>query len=1117
MSHESKPSTEHGIFPENDTFCPYCMSHVAPGESCPTCGLTQGAYSPAPHHLPPGIILAKRYLVGRVLGEGGFGITYIGCDLRLEVKVAIKEYFPRDWASRYADSSLTVSTRTGKGDRSYDQGLKKFLYEARVMARMEKHPQVVTVRDFFEANNTAYIVMEYVEGTDFKELVKQHGGSIPTQELLRIIEPLFAGLSAVHEAGLIHRDISPDNLMLERGAVRLLDFGCARESSHGSGNLTEETMSIMLKPGYSPLEQYQRSGQGPWTDVYALSAVIYYCLTGRVPPQALDRIMDDDLVPPRQLGVDMTAGQEKALLHGLCTLPRKRYQSVTELYAGLYQPVEPEDPPAPPPPPPPLPGPYDDWIKKKEAEEKREEEERKKKKEEEEKPKKVWPYVALGACLVAVLVGLAVAIIGSSSREVPQSGPIGQEISWDNATVVTSPEELQAALASPSVDTISIWNTVFWPTEWGQLELTKPVYIQSNSSLDTFQAVLVGDGGYVEVADQGAMYVNNGLLRTEGSGSVAVRSGGVVSAWGAVLQEKNDLQTEDGGDINIHGQSTLDTSMAEFEWCYVIPAEEDLFANAVAVTTVDELQQALDNPATRSVTISQGSELVLHHTVATEVPLRLEEGASITAAEDAEDGPCLYLGEGSMFLNYGRCTALVANDRSAVVNHGSLGGSIHYDGQGAFLNLGRIEQVHHFAAKYVSFYNLGEMAVVAQDQEPTFADFRENLVLNYGTITLAGRQDNEVWGSSNGRFINSGTLDFGQHSSFGNYGFIENFYNMTLTGGTVDNLGQILSWQELSGISATADSALHGDGCIFYNRPNMLDLGSATVENTLINAAEQGNVAYVTDETSLRAALEQPNVDKVFVDWGAESLTISGDLTVTKPLVCYVRLHVNGTLTLSGQDAMLLMDGGDVSGSKLVVTDGAKMAAIQGLHFSEVTVEDGGYLNFSAFGEEHIIDYALNIGRTGTVVVLDYLNMENASLRIESLGRLAAAGDLYLNDSRVTIENGGELWVEMGELFHSGTLVNRGHLFYCDTHEVHTFLLNGTAENYGVMEVEATSLHVEGDLYNEGEVRTNMDILLNGTLDNRGKIIFTEGEDGPGEVLTEIGGRFSGNQPQQIS
>ena len=321
--------------PVDTLYCPYCMSPAAEGSPCTGCGLTAGSYRPKPHHLPPGTVLMGRYLVGRALGEGGFGITYLGRDLRLELRVAIKEYFPTAWVCRRPDTSPGVSVYTGAGP-DYEKGRSRFLFEARTMARMEKQPEIVGVRDFFEANGTAYIVMEYLDGTTFKELVRRRG-RIPARELLDMIEPVFSALSAMHAAGLIHRDISPDNLMLERDSVRLLDFGCARESALG-----EETVTITLKHGYAPIEQYQHKGQGPWTDVYALAATIYYCLTGRTPPQALDRLMDDELIPPRRLGAELTEAQERALLRGMGIRQHRRWRSMEEFRSALYGGAAPE-------------------------------------------------------------------------------------------------------------------------------------------------------------------------------------------------------------------------------------------------------------------------------------------------------------------------------------------------------------------------------------------------------------------------------------------------------------------------------------------------------------------------------------------------------------------------------------------------------------------------------------------------------------------------------------------------------------------------------------------------------------------------------------------------------
>lgn len=338
-------------------FCFYCMSAVGADGICPVCGLTAGTYQPAPHHIPPGTILMNRYLLGRVLGEGGFGITYLACDLRLDLKVAIKEYFPTDKATRHAASSLDVTSYTSAAAESYEGNKRKFLSEARTMAKMEKQAEVVGVRDFFESNNTAYIVMEYVDGTTFRDLVKQEGGRIPMEKLLKIIEPLFSALRAMHDAGLVHRDISPDNLMLEQGRVRLLDFGCARESAAGTNTLT-----IALKHGYAPIEQYTNHGQGPWTDIYSLAATMYFCLTGKTPVRSTDRLLGDELILPSKLGIPISREQERAILRAMAVQPRRRYQSMEEFRMALYnasadepEPPEPPEPPSPPEPDPPEP------------------------------------------------------------------------------------------------------------------------------------------------------------------------------------------------------------------------------------------------------------------------------------------------------------------------------------------------------------------------------------------------------------------------------------------------------------------------------------------------------------------------------------------------------------------------------------------------------------------------------------------------------------------------------------------------------------------------------------------------------------------------------------------
>ena len=314
-----------------ESYCPYCMSPINTGNVCRSCGRKASDYVPSGHHLAPGHVLKERYLLGRVLGEGGFGITYLGLDTVLNRKVAVKEYFPNIYVYREYSASSRVTCYTKDKQVSYEKGREQFLREARVMARLDHLPEIVQVLDFFSDNNTAYIVMEYIEGDTLRSiLVKQN--RIPSRNLFAMMEPVLRAMDIMHSAGVIHRDISPDNLILmANGRIKLLDFGCARDIDN------DRSMTVMLKHGYAPMEQYTGNNQGPWTDVYAVCATMYHCLTGKIPPRALDRLgAHDALVPPRALGAAITQKQESALLKGLGVEPMARWRDIAELYAGLY-------------------------------------------------------------------------------------------------------------------------------------------------------------------------------------------------------------------------------------------------------------------------------------------------------------------------------------------------------------------------------------------------------------------------------------------------------------------------------------------------------------------------------------------------------------------------------------------------------------------------------------------------------------------------------------------------------------------------------------------------------------------------------------------------------------
>ena len=285
------------------------------------------------HCLRKGTRLIGRYTIEKVLGQGGFGITYLGIDELHEKKVAIKEFFPQGIVTRNIEYEDAVTvTFVGEKD-NYNKGKEKFLKEARIMARFSKDEGIVKAQDFFEINNTAYIVMEYLEGITLKQYLRENE-RIEPEELLELFVPLIESLDEIHSQGLIHRDISPDNIMvLLGGKIKLMDFGAARDYT----DFGEKSLSLILKPGYAPPEQYQTHGvQGPWTDIYALCATMYKCLTGENPPDAIERVMDDNLKEISEFGIPVSKQMEETIIKGMSISARNRYQNIEEFCEDLY-------------------------------------------------------------------------------------------------------------------------------------------------------------------------------------------------------------------------------------------------------------------------------------------------------------------------------------------------------------------------------------------------------------------------------------------------------------------------------------------------------------------------------------------------------------------------------------------------------------------------------------------------------------------------------------------------------------------------------------------------------------------------------------------------------------
>ena len=305
--------------PEQEGACPYCGFDLKENEKM------------YPGALRAGTVLKGRYLLGRVLGQGGFGITYLAWDESLKARVAVKEYMPGELATRLEHRQVVVRTAARQEEFAYGQ--ERFKEEARILAKFMGQPNIAGVTDYFDENGTSYFVMDYIEGISFKTYIAQAGGRVSPEEALDVMIPVLRALTAVHGEGLIHRDVTPDNIYITKdGNVKLLDFGSARYSLGDKS----KSLDVILKVGYAPKEQYIRRGrQGPYTDMYSCAACLYAAITGYLPPESLERLDHDTLVPPSEAGTEIPLYLERAILKGLAVQPEDRFQTAGEFLEAL--------------------------------------------------------------------------------------------------------------------------------------------------------------------------------------------------------------------------------------------------------------------------------------------------------------------------------------------------------------------------------------------------------------------------------------------------------------------------------------------------------------------------------------------------------------------------------------------------------------------------------------------------------------------------------------------------------------------------------------------------------------------------------------------------------------
>ena len=300
-------------------------------EKCPYCDYVPGTKPIEAYHIIPGMVIHGKYIVGRSIGYGGFGVTYIGLDQVLKKKVAIKEYLPGEFSTR-VPGQTEVSVFSGEKEKQFQKGVDKFVDEARRLAKFQNLEHIVQIYDAFQENGTAYIVMEYLEGETLKSLLEREG-KMTVEEALKLVLPVAEALNEVHKEGIIHRDIAPDNLFISKwGDVKLLDFGAARTATVGRSR----SLSVIVKMGFAPPEQYQSKGeQGSWTDVYALSATIYRMITGIDPQDSMERQVHDQLKPPSKMGVKISSGMENALMNALQLSVSDRTKTMDEFIHEL--------------------------------------------------------------------------------------------------------------------------------------------------------------------------------------------------------------------------------------------------------------------------------------------------------------------------------------------------------------------------------------------------------------------------------------------------------------------------------------------------------------------------------------------------------------------------------------------------------------------------------------------------------------------------------------------------------------------------------------------------------------------------------------------------------------
>ncbi len=1081
-------------------YCPYCMTRLREEDECPACGRRASEYDPGPACLRPGTVLMEKYLVGGALSQDTSSITYIGRDIQLNKKVSIKEFFPLEQATRDAAQSPMVYAATAMSSAAgaFERGRRNFLREAQILAKMEKQPAILDVQELFEENNTVYLVTELVTGVTLRHRVEADGPIAPG-ELFPVLESVFRALAALHEKGLYHRDITPDNIVLERGNARIINFAGARET----GGKETHTLSTTVHEGFSPLEQYGGGEQGPWTDVYALSATIYYCLTGRTPPAAPARQENDTLLPMSELGVPVDLIQERAVTRGMSIRREDRFQSVGQLYDGIYKGVL-HEPVA------------DGVVPPKEPGKKRR-----------------WAPVAMIGVAAAAAIAAWLYFGGAIGGPAPSPSPAPTAEPTPAPTLEPSP----GPTAEPTPEPTAEPTPKPTPRPTATPKPTPAPGSGSAPDLRAFAGALTLSAGEY---DEQSMRT---LMDDGEVSAIVLREGAVASMAGCEFEVTKPLWVESGAllrasDLHI-GKEGLLVMDGELDCQGVIELSgvgvrmavnrplPDRTATGMVVlmdygTNLAIDESLIDEATQKSLFIKprMGEDIP---TAADAASLReaVKNGGSVLLTEDVTlprgfvlENATLFIGEGvkvSSPLGGQTTLHLTVGDGGVLVNQGEIAANTDVSG-GVVYNYGSMRDIEGFlVSEYGTLFNDGSLEI------------HQGLVQEPGRLVNRGDMGCREMSVMGGSLVNAGVIEmrrksWGYNIAVRNGGYVYNSGTMHLQKGSyTDSDGWIVN----DGLLTLDKTARMESACVLYNRRNGL---ISAAQDTLVTydggvLLNAGQLDLPDENASLSAfairakldgapeAVEVHNGEELLAALNGETpVCLRGDAVLDQALTLTGQLYVDGgrlsapSVTVSG-GLLVLRDGGIDTGD-LTLNAEAELTLLGGqsdLAFTGALRVQGSRLycpdsSLDVSGRSvEIRDGAMVVMERGTftadgagitvsdsLVILPYWNPFSArdmSLTLAN-GTMNIPAPLELTNSTVTATGGGmRITGRTGELRDCAVTVNDGAGLVFDSVAL---ALTGDTElvNNGYVYIASDSPYADVDLTAEDTVR----IVNNGRM-----------------------------------